>query len=45
MGYGYGDDKARFLINTFELKIAFPIWVAIHLQRSTPTRYVSGRGY
>ena len=48
MGSGYEDDKAEFLINTFELKIVFPICLhreAIHLQRFTPTRYVNGRGY
>ena len=48
MGCGYEDDKAEFLINTFELKIVFPICLyreAIHLQCFTPTRYVIGRGY
>ena len=48
MGCGYEDDKAEFLINTFELKIVFPICLyreAIHLQLFTPTRYVSGRSY
>ena len=25
MGCGYEDDKAEFLISTFELKIVFPI--------------------
>ncbi len=48
MGCGHEDDKAEFLINIFELKTVFPIYLyreAIHLQRFTPTRYVSGRGY
>ena len=45
---GCEDIKARFLINTFELKIVFPICLyreARHLQWFTPTHYVSGRGY
>ena len=36
MGCGYEDDKAGFMINTFELKIVFPTCLcreAIHLQR------------
>ncbi len=44
----YEDFKAEFLINTFELKIVFPMCLyreATHLQRFTPTRNVSGRGY
>ena len=42
------DNKAEFLINTFELKIVFPIYLyreAIRLQCFTLTRYVSGRDY
>ena len=45
MGCGYEDDKAEFLISTFELKIVFPICLyreAIHLQWFTPTLYVMG---
>ena len=48
MGCEYEDDKAEFLINTFELKIVFPICLyreAIHFQCFTSTRCVSGCGH